>query len=159
MLESVQFLSGVSREHLEQIADVAQCCDYESHEVVFHEGDSAEKIYLVVSGKLSIELGDSATDRKCIVNVGPGEMLGWSSLLKHPKLAATARALEPTRLVQADCARLLDICDDDPEFGYQFMRRMTLGLAKRLNATWEQLEHVHVAHFLPMTSSAGEIEE
>ena len=158
-LKSIHFLRGVSQEHLEQIADVAQCCDYESHEVVFHQGDAAENIYLVVFGKLSIELGDAATDRKCIVTVGPGEMLGWSSLLDHPALAATARALEATRLVLVDRARLLAICEEDAEFGFQFMRRVALALAKRLNATWGQLSRLQVAHFLPVTAALGETDE
>ena len=158
-LKGIHFLRGVSQEHLEQLADVARCCDYEKQGIVFHEGDAADSIYLVVFGKLSIELGVAATDRKCILTVGPGEMLGWSSLLERATLAATARALEATRLVQIDRVRLLTICEEDAEFGFQFMRRSTLALAKRLNATWGQLSHLHVAHFLPVTAAAGETEE
>ena len=158
-LKGIHFLRGVSQEHLEQIAEVADCCDFENHEVVFHSGDVAEGIFLVVFGKLSIELGDVVTDRKRIVTVGPGELLGWSSLLEHPKLAATARALEPTRLVRIDSARLAAICEDDPEFGYQFFRRTTVALAKRLNATWSQLSNLQLAHFMPVTAGAGEVDE
>jgi CRP-like cAMP-binding protein len=158
-LKGIQFLRGVTQQHLEQIADISHCCDYEGQEIVFHEGDAAETIYLVVFGKLSIELGDSIADRKSIITVGPGELLGWSSLLERPKFAATARAVETTRLVRIDNARLLAICEDDPEFGFQFMRRTTLALAKRLNATWGQLSHLHVAHFLPVTASRDETNE
>ena len=158
-LQEIQFLRGVSREHLEQIAAIAQCRDYASEEIVFHEGDISDSIYLVVFGKLSIELGASAQDCKHIVTVGPGEMLGWSSLLERPQLAATARAVETTRLVRIDSAKLLKICDEDTAFGLQFMRRTSVALAKRLNATWGQLSHLHVQHYLPVTASASEINE
>ena len=158
-LQGIQFLRGVSREHLEQIAAIAQLCDYEDQEFVFHEGDAADSIYLVVFGKLSIELCASGQDRKQIVTVGPGEMLGWSSLLERPQLAATARAVETTRLVRIDSAKLLKICDEDPALGFQFMRRTTLALAKRLNATWGQLSHLHVPHYLSVADSARESDE
>ncbi len=158
-LPGIQFLRGVAREHLEQIAAIAQLRDYESDEVVFHQGDDADSVYLVVFGKLSIELGATAQDCKHIVTVGPGEMLGWSSLLERSQLAATARAVESTRLVRIDSAKLLKICDEDPAFGFQFMRRTSVALAKRLNATWGQLSHLHLQHFLPVTASAGETDE
>lgn len=158
-LKGNQFLRGVSQEHIEQIAAISRCCDFEENEVVFHEGDRADFIYLVVSGKLAIELGTSAADRKHIVTVVPGEMLGWSSLLDRPKLSASARAIEATRLVQIDSAKLSAICREDPEFGFEFMRRATLAVAKRLNATWGQLSHIHVSHFLPVTAPAGEEDE
>jgi CRP-like cAMP-binding protein len=158
-LQGIQFLRGVSREHLEQIAGIAQFCDYESEEIVFREGDVADSIYLVVFGKLSIDLCAATQDCKHIVTVGPGEMLGWSSLLDRPQLAATARTVETTRLVRIDSAKLLKICDEDTEFGLQFMRRTSVVLAKRLNATWGQLSHLHVQHYLPVTASASEVDE
>ena len=158
-LQGIQFLRGVSREHLEQIAGISEFCDYEPGEIVFRKGDVAEWMFLVVFGKLSIELCFNDSDCKQIVMVGPGELLGWSSLLKQPQMAATARAVEATRLVRIDSAKLSAICDEDPQFGYEFMRRTTLALAKRLNATWEQLSHVHLVHYVPVSAAAAEIED
>lgn len=158
-LQGIQFLRGVSKEHLEQIAAIAEMCDFQDQEFVFQQGDNADCIYLVVFGRLSIQLDAEGPDCKQIISVGPGEMLGWSSLLDRPQLAATARAIEPTRLVRIDSAKLLKICDEDKDFGFQFMRRTTLALAKRLNATWTQLSHLHVSHFLPVAASAVETDE
>jgi CRP-like cAMP-binding protein len=158
-LKGIQFLRGVSHEHLEQIAAISQLCDYESQEIVFHQGDVADCMYLVVFGRLAIEVDGPGADHKKIVTVGPGEMIGWSSLLERPQLAATARVLETTRLVRIDSAKLLAICDEDVEFGFQFMRRAALALAKRLNATWGHLSHLRIPHFLPVTAAASESDE
>jgi len=151
VLNDVFFLHDVDPVHLEQIASIAQICDFDAHEVVFREEQTAEDVYLVVSGKLALELSPSTVYRKHLVDVGPGEMLGWSSLVENPRFAATAIAIEPTRLVRVDGQRLRKICDDDPRFGYEFMRRTMRALAKRLTATWSQLSHVYVAQSLPMT--------
>jgi CRP-like cAMP-binding protein len=155
-LAGIRFLEGVSREHLAQIAAVAEACDYDASDVVFREGEAADSVFWVASGRLSLELSPSTIDRKHLVDVGPGEMLGWSSLVERPRFAATAVAVEPTRVVRVGAARLRAICDEDPQFGYEFMRRAMLALAKRLSATWSQLSHMYVSHFLPLSAGVEE---
>jgi CRP-like cAMP-binding protein len=144
---------------LEQIAGISEFHDYEAGDIVFRKGDAADCMHLVVFGKLSIQLCHTDHDCLNIVNVGPGEMLGWSSLLERPRLAALARAVETTRVVKIDSKKLLAICDEDPQFGYQFMRRTMLALALRLNATWEQLGHLRVVHYVPVEAYASESED
>jgi CRP/FNR family transcriptional regulator, cyclic AMP receptor protein len=152
MLKDIRFLNGVSREHLEQIAAVAEIHDYGDQEIVFREGEIADGVYFVVSGRLTLELAHSTMECKHLVTVGPGEMLGWSSLFEQPRFAATAVVAEPTKLIRVDAARLRAICQEDPSFGYEFMRRTSLGLAKRLLTTWRELSHVHVSHYVPMSA-------
>jgi CRP-like cAMP-binding protein len=158
-LGEIHFLDGTSPAHLEQIAAVAQIREYDKSDIVFREGDVADSVYLVVSGRLSLELSPSTTERKQIVSVGPGEMLGWSSLIEQPKFSAAAVVVEPTRLVRIDATRLWEICDEDPRFGYDFMRRAVLALAKRLTTTWRQLSHLHISHYSPVMAVAGESED
>jgi len=156
VLAGIQFLRGVSREHLEQIASVAEVHDYGTSEIAFREGEVADSVYLVVSGKLSLELSPSTTDCKHLVSVGPGEMLGWSALVENPRFAATAVVIEPARLVRIDGNRLRAICDEDPQFGYEFTRRTMRALAKRLTSTWTELSRLHVSHYLPVTAPSDE---
>ncbi|MEX2306235.1 MAG: cyclic nucleotide-binding domain-containing protein [Pirellulales bacterium] len=155
-LQENRFLHDIDPAHLAQIANIAQLCDFAPHDVVFREGQNADSVYLVVSGKLSLELSPSTIYRKHLVSVGPGEMLGWSSLVENPRFAATAVVVDPARLVRIDGQRLRAICDDDPRFGYEFMRRTMRALANRLTATWTQLSHLYVSHYLPVTASMDE---
>ena len=155
-LENVHFLQGVSQKHLEQIASIAGVREYGESTVLFREGDSADSAYLVVSGRLSLELSPDSVYRKQLIDVGPGEMLGWSSLVERQRFAATAVVVEPTQLVRIDGARLRAMCDNDPQFGYEIVRRTMMALAKRLTATWTQLSHLYVSQFLPMTAPGDE---
>ena len=155
-LQETCFLHDFNLRHLEQIANIAQICDFDTNDVVFREGQPAESVYVVIFGKLSLELSPSTMYRKQLVSVGPGEMLGWSSLVEHPRFAATAVVIEPARLVRIDGERLRAMCDDDPQFGYEFMRRVMQALAKRLTATWTQLSHLYVSHYLPITTPSDE---
>jgi CRP-like cAMP-binding protein len=155
-LAAIEFLHGTSRDDLEQLASVAQMRDYGESETVFREGEAADSVYLVVSGKLSLQLSPSTIYRKHLVNVGPGEMLGWSSLVENSRFVATAVVVEPAQLIQIDAARLRAICHDDPQFGYEFTRRAMLALAKRLTVTWTQLSRLYISPNLPVTASGEE---
>ena len=155
-LQDICFLHDIDAAHLEQIADIAQICKFDADDVVFREGQAAESVYLVISGKLSLELSPATANRKQLVSVGPGEMLGWSSLVENPRFAATAIVVEPTRLVRIDGVRLRAICDEDSQFGYEFMCRTMRALAKRLTETWRQLSYVYLSHNVPVTASNDE---
>jgi CRP-like cAMP-binding protein len=152
MLQKSTFLHGMHPAHLDQIASNAEVRDYETSEVVFREGEQAEYTYLVISGKLSLELSPSTIYSKHLVDVFPGEMLGWSSLVDHEPYAATAIASEPSRVVRIRGDRLQAICEKDTQFGYEFTRRAMLALAKRLKTTWIQLAHLYVSHYLPVNA-------
>jgi CRP-like cAMP-binding protein len=150
-LYDIEFLHDIEPAHLEQLANIAQICHFDADDVVFREGEPAERVYLVVSGSVALQVCTGNTGPKHIVDVGPGELLGWSSLTCNHRFAATAIALQPTHMIQIDGRQLRSICDSDPEFGYEFMRRTMLALAKRLRATWTQLSEIYVSHYVPIS--------
>jgi CRP/FNR family transcriptional regulator, cyclic AMP receptor protein len=155
-LEQLGFLHDMVSDDLEKIADIASVRDFDEYDVVFREGDPAEDIYLVVSGTVSLEVCAAGIGCKQILTLGPGELLGWSSLLGQSRYTARARTPQSTRLVQINVAQLMQLCDQDPRFGYDLMRRTALALAKRLSATRIQLVNVY-GDQLPVTSQEAEV--
>ncbi len=143
MLEKIQFLHDMPPEYVERIADIAHVLDFDEYDVVFREGDPAESMYLIVNGSVSLEVCAAGAGCKQILTLGPGELLGWSSLLGQSRYTAKARTPQAACLVQINVAQLLKLCDQDPRFGYDLMRRTALALAKRLSATRIQLVNVY----------------
>jgi CRP-like cAMP-binding protein len=142
-LADIQFLRDIDSEHLERIADIANVRDFDDHEIVFREGQPAANLYLVQSGEVSLEICASGAGCRQILTLGPGDLLGWSSLLDQACYTARARAAEPTRLVEINVAKLKEISDRDSQFGYELMRRTAVALAKRLSGTRMQLLNVY----------------
>ena len=138
-LQEIDFLKDMAPEHLEQIAEIAHIRDFDESDVVFRQGQAAENLYLVMFGNVSAEAFMPGLGCRQILTVGPGELLGWSSLLEQSCYTTWARTPESARLVQLNVAKLLKVCDRDPEFGYDLMRRTALALAKRLTKTRNQL--------------------
>jgi CRP-like cAMP-binding protein len=155
MLREIRFLHEIGTMHLEQIAKIAQVRDAVAGEIIFRQGDAAQFVYLVVGGKVSLEICAAGTGCQQILTLGPGELLGWSSLLEQLCYTARARAHDATRLVEINVTQLLALCDRDPQFGYELMRQVAMSLAKRLSATRMQLLDVYGAN-LPVFPSEAE---
>ena len=155
-LRGISFLHDIDPDHLQQIASIAEIRVYEANDILFHEGEPAEYVYLVVTGRIMLELCPATIYQKNLMSVGPGEMLGWSSFVEQRNYASTGVVVAPTQLVKIDGKQLRAICDRDPEFGYDFMHRIMRALAKRLTTTWSQLANIYVPNTLPTFAGVAE---
>jgi CRP/FNR family transcriptional regulator, cyclic AMP receptor protein len=142
-LEQIQFLRDMPPEYVERLVNIARILDFKACDLVFREGAAAESMYLIARGSVSLEVCAAGTGCRQILTLGPGELLGWSSLLGQSRYTARARTPQGACLVQFNVAQLLQLCDQDPRFGYDLMRRTAVALAKRLNATRIQLMNVY----------------
>lgn len=142
-LREIRFLHDIGPMHLEQIAKISRLRDFDEGDVVFRQGDAAQHVYLIVYGNVSLEICAAGAGCQQILTLAPGELLGWSSVLEQLSYTARARVLDTTRVVEINVAQLLTICERDPQFGYELMRRTALALAKRLSATRMQLLNVY----------------
>ena len=155
-LQQISFLQDIDPAHLEQIANIAEICEFDATDILFQEGDPAEYVYLVVTGSLNLVLCPSTIYQKNLLSIGPGEMLGWSSFFEKRNYASTGIIAVPTQLVRIDGKQLRAICDKDPEFGYDFMHRIMKALAMRLTTTWSQLAYLYLHSNVPTMAGVGE---
>ena len=140
-LRGVQFFAGIADEHLRRLAEISQPIDFPAYKEIFHEHDPAKHVYVIIDGKVSLSICQPNLGCRQLAAVGGGELIGWSPLVGRHRLSDTARTLTETRTLAIDGAQVLDLCKNDPEFGFQFMHRASQVLAERLNATRMQLFH------------------
>lgn len=142
-LRDVQALEGMPEALLALLAGAARVVDIPEKSVVFRQGDPAKCIYLLLSGQVSLEICAPGSGCRRILTVSAGELLGWSPALGQQAMTATARALTNVRAIELDASQLLAECERNPQFGYEFMKRAALALAKRLSATRLQLMNLY----------------
>lgn len=138
-LRGIQFLRDLPDDLIVQLAGVAQVVELPADTVIFRQGEAASTLHLVIEGNISLEICAPGVGCKRILTIGPGELLGWSPLLEQGRLTATARTITEVRTVAFSGPQVLAICEQNPRFGYEFMKRAALALAKRLSATRLQL--------------------
>ena len=64
-------------------------------EVLFNQGDDGNKAYMIVSGRLSVEV-----DKKEAGYMSDGEVFGELALLLDQKRSATVKSTKPTELIE-----------------------------------------------------------
>jgi CRP/FNR family cyclic AMP-dependent transcriptional regulator len=142
-LRSLRLLQAFPEELLAPLVAIATVESYPAGAVIFRQGDLARTSYLIVEGNVALEICAPGVGCKRILTVTSGELLGWSPVLEQEHLTATARTLAPTRVVAVDGRQILALCEHNPRFGYEFMKRAALALARRLSATRLQLLDVY----------------
>ena len=128
------FFKGMSARHLDILSKGAVEARFAEGEVIFHEGQAAYQFYLLQQGKVLLEANLPTDDNVPVEILGPGDVLGWSWLFQPYSVHFEARALEPTKAIFLDGARLLVACEQDHDFGYELMKRTARVLINRLQA-------------------------
>ena len=90
-------------------------------QVVFREGEPANRFYLIISGKVPVESRSGGAAPVHIETLGTGDVLGWSWLFPGFAWHFQARALETTHVIACDGAHLLVRSEEDHDFGYELM--------------------------------------
>jgi CRP-like cAMP-binding protein len=117
---------------------------YRRNEVIFHEGDPGESLYLVVDGRVKITRESIEGDEAIVATIGPGDTFGELVLLDGAVRSATATAIEPTETLTMTRAAFSSLVDGSDPFRWQLLG----GIAHRLRRLTDQLAEVH---FLDLT--------
>lgn len=137
------FLRSLSPEYVEILTGCAQDQAFPAGEVIFREGDIADRFYLILEGRIALESHVPPSGHLTVQNLGPDDVLGWSWLFPPYVWHFQARALEPTRVVVFNGAHLLVACERNHEFGYDLMKRLSQVLIRRLQAAQTQFVNLH----------------
>ncbi len=142
-LEDHPFLRGLDPEFLRALVPLAHPRTYAAGDHLVREGDRAEALHLVVSGKVALELVNAERPRLTVQTIGPGEVLGWSWLLPPHRWRFDARALKATQAWSLEAAGLRALLEERPAQGYRFLLRLLPVVAERLEHTRIQLMDIY----------------
>ncbi|MBI1978186.1 MAG: cyclic nucleotide-binding domain-containing protein [Candidatus Omnitrophica bacterium] len=133
------FLSRMKKPHLKILSGCASNVVFKPDQYIFHEGERADRFYLIRAGKVAIEIRSPEKDSITIDTVGQGEVIGWSWLVPPYRWHFDARAVELTRAIALDGRCLRTKCERDHDLGYELLKRFTNVVVQRLSATRLQL--------------------
>jgi CRP-like cAMP-binding protein len=106
----MELLAGLPEDDVRRVLSKCRRRKFRRGDVIFHEGDPADTLHLVVSGKVAIRITTALGDTATIDLTSAGDVVGEQALLPPaaPR-SATAVALEPTEtmaLAASDFAAL-----------------------------------------------------
>lgn len=138
LLSEHRVFRNLGPQYIKLLAEVAMLKDFSAGEVIFREGDPANRFYIVLDGEVAIESveGDKTVT---VQTVGPDEVLGWSWLFPPFYWHFDARATKPTRAIFFYGTWIRENCERDHDFGYEMLTRFVPIVIERLQASRRKL--------------------
>lgn len=137
--KSHPFLDGLSVEHVARLAECAMPTHFKAGQIIFREGEMANRFYLVLEGKVALEADSADRPPVPVDSVTAGDVLGWSWLFPPYTWNFSARSLEPGRAIFFYGTWLRERCAEEPALGYELMKRTSAVLVRRLQVTRQEL--------------------
>lgn len=137
------FLAGMNREQLALLTDCARPVHFEKGQIIFREGEMANRFYLIEAGKVVLESSEGLGNPAIIDTITPGDLLGWSWMFPPYTWQFTARAVESTAAIFFYGTILREYCEKDHSLGYELLKRMSAVMVKRLQAARKNMLTFH----------------
>ena len=103
---------------------------YEKGEIVFEAGDMGHGIFVVVSGRVRVD-PSQAVLKDCVLEFGPGEMLGELTLFEEAPRFATVVATERTVMVALFRSEFSSLLTRNTKIGVKVLVKLTTTMCRR----------------------------
>lgn len=138
-LQTIAFTKDLEKEQLEKLASIATYVTFSEGTTIFKEGDVSDLVYLIESGEVDLLTQVPGHGQVTILTLGPGQLLGWSSLFPPERKTAGAKTRQPTRAIALNATQLRELCQVDHDLGCDIMFRVAQVISTRLRAARAQL--------------------
>ena len=108
---------------LRQIAERGGVHHFPAQAILIHEGDTADSLYILLSGRVKVYATNAAGKEVVITTHGPGEYLGELALDGGVR-SASVMTLEPTTCSVVTGANLRQFIEAHPEFAQHLIRKL-----------------------------------
>lgn len=140
LLRRCELFSGLTFEQIEQVAALSREVGYNAGDVVIHEGEPSDEMYVIHSGMVEVlvsagRIPDVAGPPQLtsLVRLGEGQFFGEMALVDRGARSATVRCVQDgTALYIIPRQTFWDLCDGNHHIGYVVMRNIAADLSFKL---------------------------
>jgi CRP-like cAMP-binding protein len=121
---------------------------FDNGQVLFHEGDDGDDMYIIQSGRVAIKKKVKDSDTTLAV-LEKGDFFGEMAILERLPRSATAEVVEEGDLIVISGEMFGDMIKANPEIAVRMLRKQSI----RLRETNRQLEQLMASGAVPSTAS------
>ena len=139
-LQKIPWVQDLDAGDVRKFAEISHLRHFRPGEVFFHEGDKQDFYYIVLSGRVALDMFVPHHGKVRFYTCEEGDDFGWSSVtpVVHTRTAGAVGVMDGT-VIAIDTTKLQELCDRDHDIGYILMYRMSNVIASRLLVTRLQL--------------------
>lgn len=125
-LASTELFREVESSALAEVIRELEAVRLAGGDVLFKEGDEADYLYLVVTGRLRASISREGKPPRTVGEVGRGEVVGELALLTNTPRSATVRAIRDAELLRLSRAGFDSLVEKHPRTMMPLLRRIVL---------------------------------
>ncbi len=134
-LRQVILFRDLADSHLEELSLRLQERQLNKGEVLFHDGDPGDELFLVREGSVVISKPVLGRVEQVLARIGPGDFFGEMSLFDQAPRSATVQAETETVLLCLDRENLHQLIEARPEAAAAFFYSLAQVFIRRLRET------------------------
>ena len=143
VIKEQPFFKDIQSKYLDILVDCASNLTFKNGHFLLTQGRNAEHFYIIIHGKVHIEMNAGEQGPVTIQILTDGDILGWSWLIAPYKWNFDALAVESTSVIAFDGKKLRTKCESDHSFGYDMLKRITGVMTYRLLYTRKELREYY----------------
>lgn len=125
-LKQVPLFNGLSVNELRLVAGICEERIFENNEVLFKEGDEGDAMYIIVNGKLAVEIENVKTGALTRLAVrGAYEFIGEMALFDKSPRSADVRAIQDTLTLRLEDTAFLHLTRQTPDLAMAIIRELS----------------------------------
>ncbi|MCP3901775.1 MAG: cyclic nucleotide-binding domain-containing protein [Desulfobacteraceae bacterium] len=138
-LKKFVMLGYLSEEMLTSLIPITEILNFDEDEMIFKQGEKANRLYFVKRGKVLLEHKVTDTLTISMSSVEPGFSFGWSSMLENDVYSSNAICAEPCQVYTYRDHKLKELMNEDHSIGFVISQRLLYVLKKRFDVRTSQL--------------------
>ena len=135
-LETSPLLRGLDEDLLAALLPFSALRRVPARGTLYRQGEPGEAIFILTDGSMKLTRRTGSAREHVVRLIRPGEVLAESALFSDKVYAATAVALEDSRLLAVDARRFVVLLQRDPHLAWNVLQR----LGKRIEELQTQTE-------------------
>lgn len=130
IIARIPLFERMSPEEREELRGMMSQTTLRRGEVLFNEGDSGDRLYILLTGK--VKLGHTSVDGRenLLAVLGPGEVVGELTLFDPGPRSTTATAVATTELLALEHNQLMGFIDSRPTLAKDMLRALAVRLRR-----------------------------
>lgn len=138
-LRKVPFFKGLSKEDVALLSKKFTRVDLPQDTVIFNQGERANRLYILLSGQVSIRFKPHDGEVIPVAEISEGDAFGWSAALGRDVYTSCAVTTSGCEAMCISGKDLRDLCVSHPETGVLILERLAAVIAERLKNTHEKV--------------------
>lgn len=140
LLGNIYLFSQLADDDLAKVEAIARDQRFSARELIFHQGDDADALYVIRYGSVQIRYDNKKDDTSTIVRtLGSGSHFGEMGFIADEQRSAGVTALEDSELAVIEYSLLGKLLEQEPAIAVSFYRSMARYLSGRLRKTTDDL--------------------